>query len=345
MDINLNHQLDTDVAIIGAGPVGLFTVFQCGMLGFRCHVIDVLDEIGGQCTALYPDKPIYDIPAHPEINAQELINQLIEQARPFKPIYHLGRPVKKLTQLDNNKGPGWELEITAEKKITTRAVIVAGGSGAFGPVRLPLSNVAEFEGRSLFYSVQNKSEFEGKRIVIAGGGDSAVDWALALKGVASRISVVHRRNKFRAFPDNVKKMYGLAEKKLIDMIIPYQISSIKGGNGLISEVCVSTLSGEEKTIEADIVLAFFGLVNQLGPIAEWGLELDKHSIVVSPDTCQTNRSGIFAVGDIASYPGKLKLILTGFSEAALAAHAIHPLIYPGKELHFEYSTNQGVPGR
>lgn len=346
MDADSRHGLDTDVAIIGAGPAGLFTVFQCGMLGFRCHVIDVLDTTGGQCAALYPEKPIYDIPGYSTINAMELIDRLLEQAAPFEPVYHLGHPVLRLTLLGQSGGSGgWELEMGGGTTITARAVVIAGGSGAFGPVRLPLDNVAEFEGTSLFYLVRRKADLAGKRVVIAGGGDSAVDWAVALLGVASHISVVHRREKFRAAPGSVRKMHELAEAGHVEMVVPYQLTSLEGEGGHISAVHVATLDGEERILEADVVLAFFGLVNNLGPIGDWGIDLDHHHhIVVVPETCATNLEGVFAVGDIATYPGKLKLILSGFSEAAMAAHAIHPLIHPDRELHFEYSTTKGIPG-
>ena len=226
-----------------------------------------------------------------------------------------------------------------------RLPVIAGGTGAFGPVRLPLHNVAEFEGTSLFYLVRRKADLAGKRVVIAGGGDSAVDWAVALQGVASHISVVHRRKKFRAAPDNVRKMHQLSKDGHLEMVVPYQLTSLEGEGGHIRSVCVTTLDGEERVLDADVVLAFFGLVNNLGPIAEWGINLDhQRHIIVTADTCATNLPGVFAVGDIATYPGKLKLILTGFSEAAVAAHAIHPLIHPDRELHFEYSTTKGVPG-
>ena len=342
MDSQSGHGLDTDVAVIGAGPVGLFAVFQCGMLGFRCHVIDVLDTTGGQCAALYPEKPIYDIPGHPSILAMDLIDRLLEQAAPFEPTYHLGHPVLRLLPLDGRDG--WRLEMGGGKSITARAVIIAGGAGAVEPVRLPLADVAEFEGTSLFYLVRSKADLAGKRVVIAGGGDSAVDWALALQGVAAKIMVVHRREKFRAAPDSVRRMHALADDGHLEMVVPYQLSGLEGEGGQLRAVRVATLDGEEKTLEADVVLAFFGLVNNLGPIAEWGVNLDHHQIAVAPDTCATNLPGVFAVGDIAAYPGKLKLILSGFSEAAMAAHAIHPLIHPDRELHFEYSTTKGLPG-
>jgi thioredoxin reductase (NADPH) len=336
----------TDVVIIGAGPIGLFAVFQCGMLGFETHVVDVLDVAGGQCAALYPEKPIYDIPAHPNIESIEMIDQLLAQAAPFHPHYHLGHPVLRLEPIDpdNEANPGWRVGLGGGGEITAKAVIIAAGSGAIGPVRLPLDGAENFEGESLFYVVRRKSDLAGKRVVIAGGGDSAVDWALALDGVADHISVVHRREKFRAAPESVRKMHEAADAGRLDMIIPYQLKSLQGDGDQLESVTASTLDGDEKVLATDVLLAFFGLANNLGPISEWGLDLDHNHIVVSQESCATNLLGVFAVGDIATYPGKLKLILTGFSEAAMAAHAIHPLINPDHELHFEYSTAKGVPG-
>jgi thioredoxin reductase (NADPH) len=336
----------TDVVIIGAGPIGLFAVFQCGMLGFKCHVVDVLSVAGGQCAALYPEKPIFDIPAHPNIESIEMVDQLLAQAAPFHPHYHLGHPVLRLEPIDptNEANPGWRVGLDGGGEITAKAVIIAAGNGAIGPVRLPLHDAENFEGESLFYVVRRKSDLTGKRVVIAGGGDSAVDWALALDGVAEHISVVHRRNKFRAAPESVRQMHEAANTGRLDMVIPYQLKSLQGTGGQLESVTASTLDGDEKDLPTDVLLAFFGLANNLGPIGDWGLDLDHNHIVVRPESCVTNLPGVFAVGDIASYPGKLKLILTGFSEAAMAAHAIHPLINPGHELHFEYSTAKGVPG-
>ncbi|MBM3507028.1 MAG: NAD(P)/FAD-dependent oxidoreductase [Alphaproteobacteria bacterium] len=345
---NAHTETSTDVAIIGAGPVGLFSVFECGMLGFRSTVIDVLDTAGGQCAALYPEKPIYDIPGYPTVMAMELIDRLLEQAAPFKPVYRLGHPVLRMTPIRprGTTNDGWRLEIAGGHAVEARAVIIAGGTGAFGPVRLPLAGVERFEGKSVFYVVRRKADLAGKRVVIAGGGDSAVDWALALAGIAAKMWVVHRRDKFRAAPESVRKMHELAASGALEMVIPYQLAGLEGQGGHLSAVKVATLDGEERTLDADVVLAFFGLVNNLGPIAEWGITLDQQKhIFVNPATCATNLPRVFAVGDIAAYPGKLKLILSGFAEAAQAAHAIHPILHPDKALHFEYSTSKGVPGK
>ncbi len=330
----------TDVAIIGAGPVGLFAVFECGMLKMRCHVIDALETTGGQCAALYPEKPIYDIPGHPAIDAAELIVKLEKQAAPFDPVYHLGQQVDRLTQ----QGERWLIETSKGVTIDARAVIVAAGCGAFGPNRPPLKDLESFEGSSVFYLVKRREDFRGKTVVIAGGGDSAIDWTLALADIAAKIYVIHRRPKFRAAPESVARMDALAKAGKIELVVPYQLHGLVGSQGRLTAVEVSTLEGEVRALAADVLLPFFGLAMNLGPIAHWGLNLERNHILVQPENGATSAAGIFAVGDIAHYPGKLKLILCGFSEAAMAAHAIHPLVHPGEALHFEYSTTKGVPG-
>ena len=331
----------TDIVIVGAGPVGLFTVFEAGMLRMRCHVVDVLDEIGGQCTALYPEKPIYDIPGYPRLSASELIDRLAEQMAPFEPVYHLGQQVTSVAPAD---GGGWRVGTANDAAIDCKAIVVAAGCGAFGPHRPPLEGIAAYEGKSVFYMVRRREDFRDKRVVIAGGGDSAVDWALSLAEVAARVSVVHRRPKFRGAPETVETLNRLAAEGRIDLVVPFQLAGLEGEDGVLSAVMVHDFDGDTRRIEADALLPFFGLAMELGPIADWGIELERKHIVVEPETSQTSVPGIFAVGDIVTYPGKLKLILTGFSEAAMAAHAIHPLVYPDQELHFEYSTTKGVPG-
>ena len=335
-------QIETDIVIVGAGPVGLFAVFEAGMLQMRCHLIDALEMNGGQCAALYPEKPIYDIPGYARIDARGLVRVLEEQAAPFEPVYHLSQQVTKLTPAPRER---WRLETSAGTRIYAKAVVIAAGGGSFGPNRPPLPGIASYEGKSVFYYVKRPEDFRGKRLVIAGGGDSAVDWSLILADVAARIAVVHRRAKFRAVPESAAKLQALAEADKIDLVIPYQLAGLEGADGRLEAVIVKTLKGEAKRLEADALLAFYGLAMKLGPIAEWGLELERNQIAVDPATCATNRAGIFAIGDIATYPGKLKLILTGFSEAAMAAHAIYKRVYPERELHFEYSTIKGVPGR
>jgi thioredoxin reductase (NADPH) len=337
MDDPLQH---TDVAIIGAGPVGLFAVFECGMLDISCHVFDALDVAGGQCAALYPEKPIYDIPGYPRIDAGLLVERLFEQAAPFAPTYHLGHAV---TGLDRD-GEGFVVTTAGGVRVAARAVVIAAGGGAFGPNRPPLAGIEAFEGESVFYLVRRREDFRGKRIVIAGGGDSAVDWALSLAELAERVMVVHRRAKFRAAPQSQTRLEQLAAAGKVELVIPYQLARLEGTDGRLTAVIVADLAGAERRLEADRLLPFFGLATQLGPLAEWDLAFDDNRIAVDPASCATSRPGIFAIGDIAAYPGKLKLILTGFAEAAAAAHAIHPLVYPGEALHFEYSTTKGVPG-
>jgi len=330
----------TDIVVIGAGPVGLFTIFEAGMMKMKCHVVDSLDFVGGQCTALYPEKPIYDIPGHPAINAEDLIKNLEKQAAPFNPVYHLGQNV---TNVEKN-GDGWKVKTSKGAEIDTKVIIIAAGCGAFGPNRPPLDGLEEYEGKSIFYMVGRKDDFRGKNVVIAGGGDSAVDWALSLADVANRVSVVHRRPKFRCAPDSQDKLTKLAQEGRIDMIVPYQLDGLKGHDGNLTHVIVKTLDGDVKEVEADVLLPFFGLAMELGPIAEWGLNIDKKHIEVDPSTCETNRKGIFAVGDVITYKNKMKLILNGFAEAAMACHAARDIVYPGQAVHFEYSTTAGVPG-
>jgi thioredoxin reductase (NADPH) len=332
--------IETDVAIVGAGPAGLFAVFELGMLKLRSVLLDALDEVGGQCTALYPEKPIYDIPAHPAIEAGELVTQLEKQIAPFDAPRLLGRRVSGL------EGRIGDFTLTTDRGDTVRAkaVIVAAGVGAFGPNRPPLDGLAAYEATgSVQYYVRRREELRGKRVVIAGGGDSAVDWALALKDIA-RVSVIHRRPKFRAAPETAARLDEAAARGEIDMVIPYQLHALHGAGGTLSEVEVATLQGQTKRLPADVLLPFFGLSMDLGPIAAWGLELDRHHIKIDPGSCATNTPGVFAIGDVVTYPGKLKLILQGFAEAAVAAHAIYPIVHPDQALHFEYSTSKGVPG-
>lgn len=329
----------TDVAIIGAGPVGLFAIFECGMLKLSVQVIDALDMAGGQCAALYPEKPIYDIPGHPRIDALALIDRLSEQAAPFHPVYHWGERVEGLTRA----GEDWVLATSGGKTLQARVILVAAGVGAFGPNRPPLAGIEAYEGRGVQYLVKRREDYRGKRVVIAGGGDSAVDWTLSLAELA-HVMVVHRRDKFRAAPDSAAKLKALADAGRIEMVVPYQLDSLEGDGRELKAVIVKALDGKTRRLEADVLLPFFGLAMNLGPIATWGLNLERNHITVDPATCQSSAPGIFAIGDIAHYPGKLKLILSGFAEAAQAAHAARPLCRPGEVHHFEYSTTQGVPG-
>ncbi|MBX9977894.1 MAG: NAD(P)/FAD-dependent oxidoreductase [Alphaproteobacteria bacterium] len=337
--------IQTDVVIIGAGPVGLFAIFECGMNNLKCHVIDAFDGIGGQCSALYPEKPIYDIPAHPFISGQGLIDNLMAQAKAFDPVFHLSQQVVTVETIDRNDPNdfGFYLKTSKGTEFNARAVIIAAGVGAFGPNRPPLEGVEQFEGKSVFYHVKSKADFAGKKIVIAGGGDSAVDWALSLSEIAERVSVIHRRPKFRCAPDSESKLNALAKEGKIDLVIPYQLAALDGANGHLSHVIVETLDGVKKSIEADVLLPFFGLSMNLGPILEWGLGLEKNHIAIEPGTASTSIPGIFAIGDVATYTHKQKLILCGFAEAAQASQAIRAMLHPGEVFHFEYSTTKGIP--
>jgi thioredoxin reductase (NADPH) len=335
----MESSIDTDVAIIGAGPVGLFAVFELGMLKLSSVLIDALAEVGGQCAALYPEKPIYDIPAHPMIDAGDLVAQLERQITPFHAPRLLGRRVVGLTG-----APGaFVLTTDQDDMVRAKAVVVAAGAGAFGPNRPPLEGLPQFEASgAVQYYVRRREEFRGRSVVIAGGGDSAVDWALALREIA-RVAVVHRRAKFRAAPESAAQLDAAARNGEIEMVIPYQLHALHGADGVLREVEVATLQGQTRRLRADVLLPFFGLSMDLGPIAAWGLDRDLHHVKIDPATCQTSMPGVFAIGDVATYPGKLKLILQGFSEAAVAAHAIFAVVHPGEALHFEYSTTKGVP--
>lgn len=331
---------ERDVAIIGAGPVGLFAVFECGMMGLKCHVIDSLEMVGGQCSALYPEKPIYDIPGFPRILASELIDNLKKQAEPFEPIYHLNQQVIGLEKAE--KGV-WCLQTSTGVTLLAKAVLIAAGVGAFGPNRPPLEGIEAFEGKSIFYYVKRREDFSGARITIAGGGDSAVDWALSLSEIAEKVTVIHRRSKFKAAPESETQLNRLAKEGIIDLVIPFQLENLRGKEGQLEAVVVKSLEGETREIPTDILLPFYGLSMNLGPIAHWGLDLNATHIKIDPSHCSTNIPGVFAIGDTATYPHKLKLILTGFAEAAQAAHAIRTYIHPKEIYHFEYSTTSGVP--
>lgn len=331
----------TDVAIIGAGPVGLFAIFECGMLKLKCHVIDALDMPGGQCKALYAEKPIYDIPGFPQILAGDLIDQLMAQAELFEPVFHLSQNV---TSLEKGTHKAWRLTTSTGAIIEAEAVIIAAGAGAFGPNRPPLEHLTAFEGKSIFYHITRKADFIGKRVMIAGGGDSAVDWAVELADTGAQVTVVHRRPHFRAAPATVDRLLSLAEAGTLDIVTPYQLYALEGDaeKGQLSAVIVQDLEGQTRSIETDVLLPFFGLAMNLGPIATWALNVENRHIPVDFATCETALPGVFAIGDIATYPKKLKLILSGFAEAAQAAHAIHPRVFPGQALHFEYSTTKGL---
>ena len=331
--------ISTDVVIIGAGPVGLFSIFQCGMLGLKTHVIDILPEIGGQCTALYPEKPIYDIPAHPKILAKDLVEQLKKQADPFKPIYHLNQSVTDFTHQKDY----WIVKTNQNTLIKTKAILIAAGGGLFGPNRPPLKDIELYENYSVFYAVREKEIFRNKNIMIAGGGDSAIDWAIELSSIAKKIYLIHRRSKFRAAPEMVNQLYALEKQNKISILTPYQLHSLQGEGKQLSSVSIINFEQKVEHISVDALLAFYGLSMNITIVQEWGVHLDNNLIKIDPVDGSTSLPGIYAIGDIATYAKKLKLILCGFSEAAMAAHGIYRYIYPDKILHFQYSTTQGVP--
>jgi thioredoxin reductase (NADPH) len=330
----------TDVVVIGAGPVGLFAVFECGMLKLHCHVVDTFDAIGGQCTALYPEKPIYDIPGFPRIGAGELVENLALQAAPFKPTYHLGQTVRALRSLADDR---IEVALSGGGTLVARAVIIAAGGGTLGPNRPPLAGIERYEGRHVIYRVASVEALRGRRIVVAGGGDSAVDWTLALLDVAAHVMLVHRRAKFRAAPASVQALLDAAAEGKVELVTPCQLHGLEGDGSRLAAVTVADDIGALRRLEADTLLALFGIATDLGPIADWGLAIDHQQIAIDPATSETSRPGVYAVGDVTIYPGKLKLILTGFAETAAAAHAIYKRLNPGKVLHFEHSTTAGVP--
>ena len=300
--------IKTDVVIIGAGPTGLFCAHQLGIIGLKCEIVDNLDKIGGQCIELYPDKPIYDIPAVPECTGEELTNNLIEQIKPFKFNFHLSDRVQEV----KDEKDKWIVKTLNGKEFETPNVVIAGGVGSFEPRKFPTKSTEKYHGKSVLYSIKDKKIFKDKSVVIFGGGDSALDWAVELSN-SSKVTLVHRRDEFRGAQASVQKIKELSDNKTIDLITKYSIKDVKG-NGSLESVEIKSESGESKVIKADYVLGFFGLIMQLGPIAEWGLNLDKKTIPVNTENFETNKKGIFAIGDICTYPGKLKLILLGFHE-------------------------------
>ncbi len=332
--------IETDVLVIGAGPTGLFAVHQLGIIGLKCEVVDNLDKIGGQCIELYPDKPIYDIPAIPECTGEELTQNLLKQIEPFQTNFHLNQRVEEVKK----EGTKWKI-ITNKKKIFISSnIIIAGGVGSFEPRKFNIKNSEKFEGKGIFYSIKDKNAFKNKKLCIFGGGDSALDWAIEFSNY-SKVTLVHRRDEFRGAPSSILKVKELEKNKKIEIYTPYQISSIEGTDQL-KALTIKNDDGSIKTIDTEAILGFFGLIMQLGPIANWGLNLDKKTIPVDTEKFQTNNQGIFAVGDICSYPGKLKLILSGFHEAALAARACYALARPDEKYRFEFTTtSKNIKGR
>lgn len=328
----------TDVVIIGAGPVGLFAIFQCGMHNLKVHVFDGLPHVGGQCSALYPEKPIYDIPAHPSILAQELVDQLYAQASVYDPTFHFSSQVTDIIETPT----GWIVKSNRGVQVEAKAIIIAAGAGAFGPNRPPLDAIQQFEPTSVHYSVRHKEIYGGKNIVIAGGGDSAVDWALALEPIAKSVTLVHRRSKFKAAPQSEEKL----KASSVRLVVPYQLHAVEGVQNQLQTVIVQSFDdGSLLKLEADYLLPFFGLSTNLGPISEWGLGLEKNTIDVDQSTSKTNKNMVYAIGDVASYPHKMKLILTGFAEAAQAAQSIYRTLNPDAPLHTEHSTTKGIPSK
>ena len=325
--------IKTDALIIGAGPTGLFTAHQLKIIGLDCQVVDNLDKIGGQCIELYPDKPIYDIPAIPECTGEELTQNLIKQLDPFKIKFHLNERVDEVKKDKNN----WEVKTNNGTKFSTPNVIIAGGVGSFEPRKFPLKECEQLENKSVFYSVKDKKIFDGKTVTIFGGGDSALDWAVELSKT-SKVNLVHRRNEFRGANATVDKVRELSKSGKINLFTNYQISGVNSSSNLES-VEITRENKEVKSFKTDYILGFFGLIMQLGPIANWGLNLDKKTIEVDTEKFETNQKGIYAVGDICTYPGKLKLILSGFHEGALAARACFKLAKPNEKYRFEFTTS------
>ena len=324
----------TDVIIIGAGPVGLFAVFELGLLDMKCHLIDILDVPGGQCAELYPEKPIYDIPAIPVCTGQELTDKLLEQIQPFEPIFHLGQMAESIVK---SKSGNWIVKTDSNVSLEAPVIVIAAGGGSFVPKKPPLKDIDEYEGNSVFYSVKKMEIFRNKNLVIAGGGDSALDWTLSLQPIAKSLTLVHRRDDFRAAPDTIKKMRNLVSKNKMALEIA-QLKEIKGASGNIESLRVKGDRGEYD-IDCDMLLAFYGLTMKLGPVANFGINLDRNVIPVDTEKFETDVEGIFAIGDINHYPGKLKLILSGFHEAALMAQHAFKYVYPDRRLRFQYTTS------
>ena len=323
----------TDVIIIGAGPVGLFAVHQLGIKGLKAIVIDNLDKPGGQCIELYPDKPIYDIPAVPECTGKELTDRLMDQIKPFETKFYLNERVEEVKP----DGDNWSIKTSNGNLFIAPNIIIAGGVGSFEPRKLSLKDTEKFEEKSIFYAVKNKENFKNKNICIFGGGDSALDWALELSKF-SKITLIHRRDEFRGAQHTLNEIRKLEKDGKISIKTPFQLDKIEG-NGSIRSITIKNDSGQIEKIETDVILSFFGLVMKLGPIAEWGLNMDKKTITVNPNNFETNKKGIFAAGDICSYPGKLKLILSGFHEVALASVECFKRARPNEKYRFEFTTS------
>jgi len=331
----MSDTIKTDVVIIGAGPVGLFAVFELGLLDMKVHLIDILDKVGGQCAELYPEKPIYDIPGIPVITGHGLTEALMEQIKPFGPTFHLGEMVTTIEKIGE---PAFRVSTDTGKTFECKAVIIAAGGGSFQPKRPPINGIEPYEDKSVHYAVRKMEHFRDKRLLIVGGGDSALDWTLNLHPLAKRLTLVHRRDEFRGAPDSVNKMRALVAAGHLDLKIG-QVTELEGADGLLAAATIKDKAGALERIEVDAMLPFFGLTMKLGPVADWGLELTDNLIPVDTTAFETSISGIFAIGDINTYPGKLKLILSGFHEGALMAQQAYHYVYPDKKLVFQYTTS------
>ena len=330
--------IETDVVIVGAGPAGLFAVFELGLLDIRCHLVDILPKAGGQCSELYPEKPIYDIPGYPIVTGQGIVDNLLKQIEPFHPAFHFGDMVESLEVLGTPEAPKFLVRASGAQNFACKAVIVAAGGGSFQPKKPPIEGIDAYEGKSVFYAVRKMEAFRDKNVVIVGGGDSALDWVLNLQPIAKRLALIHRRDDFRAAPHSVKAMREHVDAGRIDLRIG-QITGLAGEAGELSAVTVKRTDGGVEELACDALIPFFGLTMKLGPVADWGLNLHENLVPVDTERFETNVPGIFAIGDINTYPGKLKLILCGFHEGALAAQRIHHYVYPDKRLTFQYTTS------
>ena len=334
----MTDNIETDVVIVGAGPVGLFAVFELGLLDIKAHLIDILPKVGGQCAELYPEKPIYDIPGFPVVTGQDLVDNLISQISPLHPTFLFSEMVESLETLGTPEEPRFRLRTDSGTTFTCKAVLIAAGGGSFQPKKPPIAGIDAYDGTAVFYAVRRMEAFRGKRILIVGGGDSALDWALNLQPLAERLTLLHRRDAFRAAPDSVNKMRALVALDEMALEIG-QVTALKGEPPALEAALVRHDDGSTTEVACNIVLPFFGLTMKLGPIAEWGLNLHENLVPVDTEKFETSTPGIFAIGDINTYPGKLKLILSGFHEAALAAQKVHRHVYPEKRLVFQYTTS------
>ena len=331
----MSDTIKTDVLIVGAGPIGLFAVFELGLLDIKAHLVDILDKVGGQCAELYPEKPIYDIPGIPYITGHGLTDALMQQIKPFGPTFHLGEMVTTLEKIGD---PLFRVATDRGKVFEAKSVVIAAGGGSFQPKRPPINGIEPYENTSVFYAVRKMDAFRDKRLLIVGGGDSALDWTLNLQPIAKRLTLVHRRDDFRGAPDSVNKMRALVAAGAMDLKIG-QVSGLEGGDGQLSACSVKGNDGAVTRIDVDAMLPFFGLTMKLGPVADWGLKMEDELIPVDTATFETSMPGLFAIGDINTYPGKLKLILSGFHEAALMSQKAHRYVYPDKKLVFQYTTS------